>query len=62
MCVLLVLVTIQDNEGDTSLHCSVLANKNGAVGILLEYGADPKLINFRLFTPIHEAARIGFLP
>jgi len=52
----------QDSDGDTALHCAVLAQKNESVSVLLEAGADPTLLNFRLFTPIHEAARIGFLP
>ena len=51
----------QDADGDTALHCAVLAKKNESVIILLEAGADPTLLNFRLFSPIHEAARIGFL-
>jgi hypothetical protein len=51
----------QDNDGDTALHCAVLAQKYESINILLEAGADPTLLNFRLFTPIHEAARIGFL-
>lgn len=53
---------LQDQDGDTALHCAVMGQKYEAVSILLEAGADPELINFRLFTPIHEAARIGFLP
>ena len=52
----------QDDNGDTALHCAVLAQKNESVTILLEAGADPTLLNFRLCTPIHEAAKIGFLP
>ena len=52
---------IQDSDGDTALHCAVLAQKNESTHILLDAGADPTLLNFRLFTPIHEAARIGFL-
>ena len=54
-------VCVQDSDGDTALHCAVLAQKNESINILLEAGADPALLNFRLFTPIHEAARIGFL-
>ena len=54
-------IVFQDNDGDTALHCAVLAQKNDSMNILLEAGADPTLLNFRLFTPIHEAARIGFL-
>lgn len=57
-----VSLLVQDGDGDTALHCAVLAQKNESVSILLEAGADPTLLNFRLFTPIHEAARIGFLP
>ena len=53
---------LQDSDGDTALHCAVLAQKNESVVILLDSGTDPTLLNFRLFTPIHEAARIGFLP
>ena len=52
----------QDTDGDTALHCAVLAQKNESVAILLGAGADPTRVNFRLFTPIHEAARVGFLP
>eukprot|EP00731_Ephydatia_muelleri_P014626 Em0008g346a len=52
----------QDSDGDTPLHCAVLAQKYESVATLLEAGSDPTLLNYRLFTPIHEAARIGFLP
>ena len=52
----------QDSDGDTALHCAVLAQKNESVSILLDAGADPTRLNFRLYTPIHEAAKIGFLP
>ena len=58
---LLYVCTVQDGNGDTALHCAVLAQKNESVSILLEAGADPTLFNFRLFMPRHEAARIGFL-
>ncbi len=62
----MLLITLssppQDSDGDTALHCAVLAQKNESVTILLGAGADPTLLNFRLFTPIHEGARIGFLP
>ena len=54
--------SLQDSEGNTPLHCAVLAQKLEAIVLLLEAGADPSLVNFRLFTPLHEAARIGFLP
>lgn len=55
-------LTDPDSDGDTALHCAVLAQKNESVSVLLDAGADPTLLNFRLFTPIHESARIGFLP
>lgn len=54
--------SLQDSDGDTALHCAVLAQKYESVSLLLEAKADPTLLNFRLFTPVHEAARIGFLP
>lgn len=60
-CGVSALLYVQDSDGDTALHCAVLAQKNESTNILLEAGADPTLLNFRLFTPIHEAARIGFL-
>lgn len=53
---------LQDSTGNTALHCAVLGQKNESVAILLEAGADPTLLNFQLSTPIHEAAKIGFLP
>ena len=62
VCVCVCVCVTQDSDGDTALHCAVLAQKNESVSSLLECGADPTLLNFRLFTPIHEAARVGFLP
>jgi len=61
-CLLHVTCPVQDGDGDTALHYAVLAQKNASVSVLLEAGASPTLVNFRLFTPIHEAAKIGFLP
>ena len=58
----IVCGALQDSDGDTALHCAVMAQKNESVSVLLEAGADPTLVNFQLFTPIHEAARIGFQP
>lgn len=57
-----VLIPFQDSNGNTALHGAVLGQKNEAVVILLDAGADPTLLNFHLSTPIHEAAKIGFLP
>ena len=36
--------------------------KNRMVFVLLEAGADPTLLNFELFTSLHYAAWMGFLP
>ena len=57
-----LLLSVQDSDGDTALHCAVLAQKNESVSVLLNAGADPTLVNFKLNTSFHEAARIGFLP
>ena len=55
------LYNLQDPNGNTALHCAVLAQKNECVSILLDAGADPTLLNFQLCTPIHEAGKVGFL-
>jgi ankyrin repeat protein len=56
-------LTVQDSNGNTPLHMAVLGQKNEAVALLIEARTDLlQLVNFRLFTPVHEAARIGFLP
>jgi len=52
----------QDIDGNTALHTAVMCRKNGVVAALLDAGADPTRLNFSLFTPIHEAAWMGFLP
>ena len=57
-----VLCNFQDSDGDTALHCAVHSRKFQSVRILLEAGADPSLVNFQLLTPLHLAAKVGFLP
>ena len=52
---------LKDSEGDTALHCAVYARRAGCMHILLNAGADPTLVNFKLITPIHLAAQIGFV-
>lgn len=52
---------LEDSEGDTALHCAVYARRAGCMHILLNAGADPTLVNFKLITPIHLAAQIGFV-
>ncbi len=53
---------VQDQDGNTALHSAVLTRKNSSISILLEAGADPTLVNFSLYTAIHDAARTDFLP
>ena len=50
---------IQDGDGNTALHVAVLTQHVQVVSLLMEAGADPTRINFRIITPIFEAARIG---
>ena len=51
--------TKQDVDGNTALHVAVLTQHVELVSMLVEAGADPARINFRIVTPIIEAARIG---
>ena len=53
------LVSPQDAEGNTALHLAVLLQSLELVTLLLEAGADPSLINFRLYNPFIEAVRMG---
>jgi len=52
----------QDRDGDTALHCAILAQKHEAARILLDANADPSLVNFNLFNCVHVAAKAGVLP
>ena len=52
-------VYFQDADGNTALHLAVLMQRLQLVSLLLESGADPSLINFRLYSSFIEAARIG---
>ncbi len=56
----LLSISAQDVEDSTALHMAVLARKSQAVRILLDAGADPTVRNAGCFTPILEAAKIGF--
>ena len=54
-----MLAPLQDAEGNAALHLAVLTQRMQIVTLLLEAGADPSLINFRLYSPFIEAARLG---
>ena len=56
---MLIIFTTQDVDGNTALHVAVLTQHVQVVSLLMEFGADPSRINFRIVTPIIEAARIG---
>ncbi len=51
----------KDLEGNNALHHGVLGQRHTVVATLLDANFDIELVNFRLFTPVHDAARIGFL-
>ena len=55
-----ILCLLQDLEGNTALHISVLAHRNECVAILLDAGADPTVYNSSCFSPLLEAAKNGF--
>ena len=46
-------------DGNTALHEAVLSQHLQVISLLLEAGADPSLVNFRLYNAFIEAARIG---
>lgn len=46
-------------DGNTALHEAVLSQRLQVISLLLEAGADPSLVNFRLYNAFIEAARIG---
>ena len=56
------IVPPQDVKGNTALHHAVDEKENDAVALLLEAGAVPTVLNSDSFSPIHMAARNGFLP
>ena len=53
------IIAMQDGDGNTALHVAVLTQHVQVVSLLMEAGADPTRINFRIITPILEATRIG---
>ena len=60
VCVDLQCIHSQDLDGNTALYVAVLTRHLQVLSLLMEAGADPTLVNFRIVTPILEAARIGF--
>jgi ankyrin repeat protein len=55
-------ISLQDETGNTALHVAVLSQKLACIHPLLAAGADPCMLNLSLITPLHYAARMGFLP
>ena len=53
---------IQDKDGDTALHCAIHGRRYQSMCALLDAGADPSLVNFNIYTPLHLAVKVGFLP
>jgi E3 ubiquitin-protein ligase mind-bomb len=52
----------QDKDGDTALHCTIHGRRYQSMCALLDAGADPSLVNFNIYTPLHLAVKVGFLP
>ena len=50
---------MQSKDGNTPLHLACYGNKEGAVSVLMEHGADPKIINSKKESAFHKAAVIG---
>ena len=57
-----VNTSLQDETGNTALHAAVFSQKLACIHPLLAAGADPCMLNLSLLTPLHYAARMGFLP
>ena len=53
--------THQDSEGKTPLHNAIVCQQWRSTRILLEAGADASLVNYSLFSPLHNTAGFGFL-
>ena len=54
--------SMQNANGSNALHCAVIAQRSKSVGILVDGGVDPSLVNFNCSTPVHDAAGFGLLP
>ena len=54
-------ICTQDADGETALHIAVLRDKVESIPILLEGGAIPTTRNEKGFTPMHDAAKRGFV-
>lgn len=51
---------MQDNDGDTALHCAVNSNWHWSVRVLLEAGAKHDVKNNSDNMPLHAASGLGF--
>ena len=54
------ILFFQNPGGDTPLHIAVTEQSLSSVTTLLRAGADVTAVNFKLCTPIHVAAELGF--
>ena len=52
-------VNASDNGGWMPLHLAVSSVCDGMVALLLESGADPRLKDYKGYTALHEAVRVG---
>ncbi len=57
-----VNINARDRRGDTVLHKTVRCNQPAGIRMLLEKGADPKMLNYAGFSPLHIAAICGKKP
>lgn len=53
-------ILFQNHGGDTPLHIAVTEQSLSSVTTLLHAGADVTAVNFKLCTPLHVAAELGF--
>jgi ankyrin repeat protein len=55
------IVNVPDYEQNSLLHLAVLHNRTNTIALLIKYKADVNAKNAVLMTPLHLAAREGFL-
>jgi len=55
----LLIVSVQDSEGDTPLHDAISKKRDDMLTLLLEHGADMSIANNNGFNTLHHAALRG---